>query len=131
MLLRNYRGALRPTLGIQLAPPTVGCAAYFSITSAPPPPDAVALSLIGYGLFQALVLARLIPWIIREGFSPSYWAFTFGISALALDGLRLIERGHHGPLLRGVPYLFAGANLIISGIAVGTVWLFVRGPDRS
>ena len=50
---------LRPTLGIQLAPPTLGCSAYLSITSGPP--DLIAQMLLGYGVFQALLLIRLLP----------------------------------------------------------------------
>jgi len=87
---------LRPTLGIQLAPPTVGCSAYLSITSGPP--DLFAQALLGYGLFQALLLIRLIPWIVRQPFAPFYWAFTFGLAALA-----------------------------IGGIAAGTLWFLLRG----
>jgi tellurite resistance protein len=80
---------LRPTLGIQLAPPTVGCSAYLSITSGQP--DLLAQMLLGYGLFQALLLIRLIPWIVRQPFAPSYRAFTFGLSALAICLLRFAE----------------------------------------
>jgi tellurite resistance protein len=116
---------LRPTLGIQLAPPTVGCAAYLSITSGPP--DLFAQALIGYGLFQALLLLRLLPWIARQPFAPSYWAFTFGLSALGADALRFVERGATGPIPLLAPYLFALANLVIGGIAVGTLWLLIRG----
>ncbi|HWM66159.1 MAG TPA: hypothetical protein VNO35_06200 [Steroidobacteraceae bacterium] len=51
---------LRPTLGIQLAPPTVGCSAYLSITSGAL--DLFAQMLLGDGLFQALLLrGRLLP----------------------------------------------------------------------
>jgi len=50
---------LRPTLGIQLAPPTLGCSAYLSITSGPP--DLIAQMLLGYGVFQALLLIRYFP----------------------------------------------------------------------
>ena len=87
---------LRPTLGIQLAPPTVGCAAYLSITSGPP--DVVAQMLLGYGVFQALLLLRLLPWIVRQPFAPSYWAFTSGLSAIATSLLRFVERGVPGPI---------------------------------
>jgi tellurite resistance protein len=121
-------GALRPTLGIQLAPPTVGCAAYFSITQGPP--DLLTIGLLGYGLFQAAVLVRLIPWIARDGFSPSYWAFTFGVSALGLDALRFVERGNQGPIQSAAPYIFGAANLVIGGIAIGTVWLLLGGSLR-
>jgi tellurite resistance protein len=116
---------LRPSLGIQLAPPAVGCAAYFGI--APGPPDLFAQSLIGYALFQALVLMRLLPWIARQPFSASYWAFSFGLSALGLDLLRCVERGDTGPLAIAAPYVFAIVNVIIGGLVVGTILQIFRG----
>jgi tellurite resistance protein len=116
---------LRPTLGIQLAPPTVGCAAYLSMTTGAP--DLFAQALLGYGLFQVLLLIRLLPWIVRGPFTPSYWAFTFGASALATDSLRFLERGASGPIPLMAPYLFAAANIVIGGIALGTLWLLRRG----
>jgi tellurite resistance protein len=116
---------LRPTLGIQLAPPTVGCAAYLSITSGPP--DVLAQMLLGYGVFQALLMIRLLPWIARQPFAPSYWAFTFGLSAIATSFLRFSERGPAGPISAIAPYVFIAVNLAIGSIAVGTVWLLLRG----
>jgi tellurite resistance protein len=116
---------LRPTLGIQLAPPTVGALAYLSVTSSPP--DTLAYALIGYGLLQALVLLRLLAWIRAQPFAPSYWAFTFGATALATAPLRLIERGDTGPIAVLAPYLFVAANLVVGAIALGTVRLIVRG----
>jgi tellurite resistance protein len=116
---------LRPTLGIQLAPPAVGCAAYFSITSGPP--DLFAQGLIGYALFQALVLIRLLPWIARQPFTASYWAFSFGVSALGIDTLRCVERGDTGPLAIAAPYVFGIANVIIGGLALGTVLQMLQG----
>lgn len=71
--------------------PTVGCATYLSITSGPP--DIVAQMLLGYGVFQALLMLRLLPWIVRQPFAPSYWAFTFGLSAITTSFLRFAERG--------------------------------------
>jgi tellurite resistance protein len=116
---------LRPTLGIQLAPPTVGCSAYLSITAGPP--DLFAQMLLGYGLFQVLLLIRLIPWLMRQPFAPSYWAFTFGLSAIAIAFLRFTERGPTGPLTLAAPYVFIAVNLAIGGIAAGTLWLLLRG----
>jgi tellurite resistance protein len=116
---------LRPTLGIQLAPPTVGAIAYVSVTSGTP--DWLAHALIGYGLLQALVLLRLLPWIMRQPFAPSYWAFTFGASALATAPLGLIVRGDTGAMVTIAPYLFAAANIVIGLIAFGTLVLSVRG----
>ena len=45
------------------------------------PPDLFAQALMGYGLFQALLMLRLLPWIARQPFAPSYWAFTCGFGA--------------------------------------------------
>jgi tellurite resistance protein len=39
--------AMRPTLGVQLAPPAVGAVAYLGVTQGPP--DIFAHALIGYG----------------------------------------------------------------------------------
>ena len=116
---------LRPTLGIQLAPPAVGCSAYLSITSGPP--DLFAQALIGYALFQLLLMIRLLPWIVRQPFAPSYWAFTFGLSALAISFLRFVERGATGPIPLAAPYVFSAVSLAIGGIAAGTLWLMLRG----
>jgi tellurite resistance protein TehA-like permease len=57
--------ALRPTLGIQLAPAPVGAVAYLSVTHGPP--DVFAHALLGYGLLQSLILLRLLPWIGAGG----------------------------------------------------------------
>lgn len=124
LYLHELQPPLRPTLGIQLAPPTVGCVAYLSITSGPP--DLVAQALFGYGVLQALLLIRLLPWILQQPFSAPYWAFTFGIAALAQAALRFAERGG-GPIADAAPYIFAVATAIIGGIALGTIWLLLRG----
>jgi tellurite resistance protein len=124
-LLEALPKPLRPTLGIQLAPPVVGCVAYLSITSGQP--DTFAQILFGYGLLQSLILLRLMPWLFQQPFAASYWAFTFGIAALALSALRFVERGMTGAMEGLAVLLFVGANLLIGGIAVGTVRLLLRG----
>jgi tellurite resistance protein len=116
---------LRPTLGIQLAPPAVGCAAYLSLTSGVP--DIIADALFGYAVLQALLLIRLLPWICKQPFSAPYWAFTFGVAAIAQSALRFVERGAPGPITAAAPYVFAAATLVIGGIALGTIWLLLRG----
>jgi tellurite resistance protein len=116
--------ALRPTLGIQLAPPTVGAVAYLSVNGATP--DLVAHALVGYGLFQALLLARLLRWILEQPFATSYWTFTFGVTALATAPLRMVTSGDSGVIARLAPYLFIGANLVIGVITIATLWLIAR-----
>ena len=63
-----------------------------------------------------------------QPFAPSYWAFTFGLSALAISFLRFVERGATGPSPLAAPYVFSAVNLAIGGIAAGTLWLLL--PDR-
>jgi len=75
------------------APPTVGCVAYLFLNGkAGPAPDIFAKALFGYGLFMLLNLMRLMPWMIKQPFSPSYWAFSFDITAIALDSMIFVMR---------------------------------------
>ncbi|MGO4174930.1 dicarboxylate transporter/tellurite-resistance protein TehA [Bosea sp. RAF48] len=116
---------LRPVLGIQLAPPTVGAAAYLSVTSGPP--DIVVYGLIGYGLLQLLLLARLARWIFAAGVTASVWAFTFGLTALATAMVKLVGRGDAGPVSVLAPVVFAFVSIAMGAIVLRTLWLLVRG----
>jgi tellurite resistance protein len=116
--------ALRPTLGIQLAPPVVGAVAYLSVNGGAP--DLLAHALVGYGLFQALLLLRLLPWIMQQPFGASYWGFTFGVTALATAPLRMVGHGDTGAIAHLAPYLFVGANIVVGIIAVGSLRLIVQ-----
>jgi tellurite resistance protein len=116
---------IRPTLGIQLAPPAVGAVAYLAITTGAP--DLFAHALIGYALLLTLILLRMLPWIGKQPFAASYWAFSFGVTALATAPLRMIERGDIGPLAILAPWLFAFANLEIGALVIGTLYLIFVG----
>ncbi len=115
---------LRPTLGIQLAPAPVGALAYLSVTQGPP--DVLAHALLGYGVLQALVIVRLLPWITKQPFAPSYWAFTFGATALASTALKLVARGDLGPAALIAPALFVAANLAVGYVAIRSVISILR-----
>lgn len=116
----------RATLGVHMAPPAVASVALMALTD-----DArftpFALMLFGYGCFQALVLLRLAPWLRQQAFGPTAWAYTFGISALPLAAVRLVERGAGAPVSLLAPALFAAANLIIGWIALRSLWSLVAG----
>jgi tellurite resistance protein len=116
--------ALRPLLGVQLAPPAVGAVAYLNVLGGPP--DLAAHALMGYALLQGLLLIRMLPWIMKQPFAPSYWAFTFGATALATAPLLMIELGEKGAVASLAPYLFVAANLSVGLIAVGTLRLIGR-----
>jgi tellurite resistance protein len=117
--------ALRPSLGIQLAPPVVGGVTYLSLSSGIP--DLFAQILLGYGLYQALLLLRLLPWIREQSFSAGYWSFSFGVAALPTMAMRMVERGSSGPIEWLTPVLFVAANLIIGTLAVKTAMLLLQG----
>jgi len=118
--------ALRPLQGIQLAPPVVGGLSYLSLTSGPP--DLMAMMLFGYGLYQALLAVRQLPWTLQADFAPSYWAFSFGVMALASMGLRLWARAPDEQLWQLLgPTLFGVANLVFAVLLWNTVKLFAQG----
>ena len=117
--------ALRPLLGVQLAPPVVGGVTYLSLSTGTP--DLFAMVLLGYGLYQALLLLRLLPWIRQQAFVPGYWAFSFGVAALPTMALRMVERGVTGPIEWAAPVLFIAANVIIGILVVKTLGLLAQG----
>jgi tellurite resistance protein len=116
---------LRPTLGIQLAPPVVGGVAYLNVTTGAP--DLLVYAMLGYGVLQALLLLRLLPWIRQQPFAPSYWAFTFGATALAAVPLDMMERGTTGAVASIAPYTFVAANITVGLIALATLRLLLQG----
>jgi tellurite resistance protein len=117
--------ALRPSLGIQLAPPVVGGVSYLAITHGVP--DTFAYMLLGYGLYQALMLARLVPWIRQRNFTPSYWAFSFGAAALPTMAIRMLERGAQGPVEWIAPVAFVAANIVNAMLVAGTLRAMIAG----
>lgn len=124
LLHRLYTGdtlppALRPTLGIQLAPPAVGAVSYLSVGGGQA--DLLAHALIGYALLQVLLLVRMARWIAEQPFSAAYWAFTFGATALAGAVVRLGTHGGAFAIL--APWLFGVANMVVGTVAFGTLWL--------
>jgi tellurite resistance protein len=117
--------ALRPLLGIQLAPAVVGGGSWMALTTGTP--DVFAWLLLGYGLYQALLLLRLLPWIRQQAFAPAYWAFSFGTAALPALAMRMVERGVAGLVADLAPALFAAANVVFVLLIAGTLRLLARG----
>ncbi|GLS20513.1 dicarboxylate transporter/tellurite-resistance protein TehA [Labrys miyagiensis] len=116
---------LRPSLGIQLAPPAVGAVAYLNVSGGHG--DVFATALVGYAILQGLILLRLLPWIMAQPFSPGYWGFSFGAAALPTAVIRLAGEGGSQPMLVLAPILFAIANIVIGILAIGSLYLLIRG----
>jgi tellurite resistance protein len=118
--------SLRPLQGIQVAPAAVGGLSYLALTDGPP--DLVAHMLLGYALYQALIAARLLPWTARIGLTPAYWAFSFGVMAMATMSLRMLARAPQEPLWQILaPLLFALANVTLLALLTTTVALIRQG----
>jgi len=110
---------LRPTMGIQLAPPAVGLLAYLSLTGGVP--DFAAHALLGHAVLQVLVMLVRLRWVTRQAFTPSYWGFTFGITALAQAPLVMVAHGGSAPAAALAPLLFVLANVVVAILLVLTV----------
>ncbi len=115
---------LRPLLGIQLAPAVVGGGSYLSLTTGAP--DMFAWILLGYGLYQALILLRLLPWIRKQVFVPGYWAFSLGVAALAALAMRMVKRGATGLVADLAPALFVASNVVFTILVVKTLALLSK-----
>ncbi len=116
---------LRPTIGIQFAPPAVGAAAYLSVTNGAP--DLLAHAMVGYAMLQLLLALRLLPWVMKQPFAASYWAFSFGLTALATDLIRMVARGEQGILSTLAMPLLWLVTAAIALLAAGTIVLLFRG----
>ena len=116
---------MRPTIGIQLAPPAVGSLAYLSVVGGVP--GILAHAMIGYALLQALLMLRLLPWVWQGAFTPGYWAFSFGATSLASAPLHMIQHGDTGPIVHLAPCLFIAGNIVVAVLAIGTLKLLFEG----
>lgn len=114
--------AQRPLLGIQFAPPVVCAMAWLTLT--PGSADHWLLMLWGYGLFQLLLGVRLGSWLGEQPFAPSYWAYTFGVAAAAVCGLKLALAGVASAQALAIP-VFVGANVFIGYLTARTAALCV------
>jgi tellurite resistance protein len=117
--------ALRPTLGVQVAPPAVAAVAYLNVGTGGP--DILAHALIGYSMLQALILVRLFPWLREAGLTPAWWSFSFGAAALPTAAMKLVAQGDTGATEALAPYLFAAGNLVIAAIVTVTMILIWKG----
>jgi len=117
--------ALRPTLGVQLAPAPVGAVAYISVSGGAP--DIFVHAMIGYGILQLVVLLRLSPWLREAGAAMGFWAFSFGATSIATAPVRLLGHGDTSAISVVAPITFALANVFVLGLTLMTVWLLISG----
>jgi tellurite resistance protein len=123
--------ALRPAMGVQLAPPAVGAVAYLSVGAGAGAPDMFAYALIGYALLQALILIRLLPWLLQGELSPAWWSFSFAAASLPTAAMKVAAHQDGGAISTVAPYLFVVGNLVVATIAAATIKWLVRTAWKS
>ncbi len=116
---------LRGILGIQLAPPFVGCAAYLAVNGGEI--DWLVKLLIGYGLLNFLFLVRLLPWILENGFGLSLWAFSFGLGSMTVVGVRLQAVNSNTGLDTLGLFLFWLGTVLIGCLLIETIHVILHG----
>lgn len=117
--------AVRPLLGLELAPPAVALLAWQALEDGAP--DTVSRGLLGFSLFVALLLVRLVGRLRDVPFAPAHWAYAFPVSALAAAALR---QGTAAPgSIAGALALplFVLANAVVAAVAWQTVVALSRG----
>lgn len=127
ILNRLFEGAmpesLRPTIGLELAPPTVGTFTASTLW----PQLSGDLLVIGIGLAMAPLVAVLsrYKWWSRVPFSIGFWSFSFPLAALAGGVLEVVRRGGWPPQVGGL--ILGISSSVIAFLLVRTLWLLVRG----
>ncbi|WP_424405141.1 dicarboxylate transporter/tellurite-resistance protein TehA [Pasteurella sp. PK-2025] len=115
---------LRLGIGIQIAPAFVACSAYLAINGEKL--DLFANMLIGYGLLQCLFLLRLLPWVLKAGFTPAIWAFSFGLASMAKVSLFVYQQANSALFSTFGFLLFIFANLAIGMMLLGSMYLLYK-----
>jgi tellurite resistance protein len=127
VLNRLFEGAmpepLRPTIGLELAPPTVG-----TLTVATLWPQLPAeLLIIGLGIAAGPIVAVLArhKWWGRVHFAVGFWSFSFPVSAFAASVIEVVRRGGWPPAVAGA--VLGLASLVIAFLLWRTVLLLTQG----
>jgi tellurite resistance protein len=115
--------SLRPTIGIELAPPALATLAAATIW--PALPGEVLVVGLGIAAGPILTVAARWRWWGRVPFSIGFWSFSFPLAALASAFVEVVARGGWpstvGAIALGV------ASAAIAYLALRTVGLALRG----
>jgi len=115
--------ALRPTIGIEIAPAAVGALALATVWPGLP---AEAL-LVCVGVASAPLLAVLTRWRYWTAvpFSAGFWSFSFPLAAMAGATVEAVQRGGGPPAVALIAVLTVSA--VIAFLAARTLGLLLRG----
>ena len=109
--------ALVPLLAIEVAPPAVAGNAWFALHEGRA--DPVQLGLAAYALFMSIVQLRLLPEYLRLRFMPSFWAFAFSYTSVAVYAGRWLVR-------QNPPGAAVMAWSLVLGVSALVVWISAR-----
>lgn len=127
VLNRLFEGAmpeaLRPTMGVELAPPSVATLAAGVIW--PALPGEVLIVGLGVAAGPIVAVAARYNWWGRVPFSPGFWSFSFPLAALAGAMIEVVRRGGWPPVYGGIA--LALATTVIAVLAAKTILLAARG----
>ena len=127
ILSRLFEGpmpaALRPTIGVELAPPAVATLAAGMIW--PQLPGDVLI--VGLGIAAGPIVAVLARyrWWHDVPFSAGFWSFSFPLAALAGVVIEVVLRGGWPPWIGGIALLLA--SVVIVWLAARTLALLFTG----
>ena len=115
--------ALRPTLGIEIAPAAVGTLAVAALW----PNLSADFILIGLGIASGPLFAVMTRWRwwIATPFSVSFWSFSFPVAALATCVAEAVRRGGWPPSVALGAVLLASA--IVAYLTLRTLILLFKG----
>ena len=115
--------ALRPTIGVELAPPSVATLAAGTIW--PELPGEVLIVGLGVAAGPVVAVMARYKWWHNVPFSVGFWSFSFPLAALAGAVVEVVRRGGWPPLVGGIA--LTAASTVIAILAVRTLALLVRG----
>lgn len=127
ILNRLFEGAmpeaLRPTIGLELAPPTVGTLTVATLWPQLPG----ELLIIGLGIAAGPLVAVMArhKWWRQVPFAVGFWSFSFPVAAFAASVIEVVRRGGWPSGVAATALILASA--VIAFLAVRTVLLLGRG----
>lgn len=127
VLNRLFEGAmpeaLRPTIGIELAPPAVATLAAGAIW--PSLPGEVLIVGLGIAAGPMVAVMARWRWWSRIPFAIGFWSFSFPMAALAGAVIEVVHRGQWPPLVGGLALLLACSVIVF--LTLKTVFLIAQG----
>jgi tellurite resistance protein len=114
---------LRPTIGIELAPPVVATLAAGAIW--PGLPGEVLIVGLGIAAGPMVAVMARWRWWSRIPFAIGFWSFSFPVAAMAGAVIEVVRRGQWPPMVGGLALLLACS--VIAFLTLKTVVLIAKG----